>query len=320
MSDDKDAIKEIRRFGYFIPQPNGTLDIYVGVHVASEEVLAELHEVVSVVFNLQPIMLAYEVVEKNYREILELIEIYRSRLEGSKPGLPADISITIEGMISFSQKVTNFLSSTSAFLAQAEMQLRRVHGDDSSQLFMWNEKRRSLHASSFSYRFLYELRNFAQHRSIPFSNLNIAGERPSEELSMIFKVGIQIFRDALLDDGYKWGKLLAEIRQQPQVFDFLPMASEFLDCLRRLCILAARYQEARLVDCARYFDVVCKTLNIPSGAVPVLFIGEHQKGTPPSRHEIIPMVQFKILVQKYGRLLKECEVTISGEGSGSRGN
>lgn len=307
MSHDKAATKDIRRFGYYILQQNGTLDINVGVNVASVEVLAELNEIVGVIFNLQPIIFAFDVVERNYRELLDSIDAYRSRLDDLKPSLPVDISLAMDGLISVSQKVTNFLSSTTAFLAHSEMQLRRVHGHNSAELNTWNEKRKNLHAKHFSYRFLYELRNFAQHRDLPFSSLNIAGERPTGELSMIFKIGVLVSRDGLLEDGYKWGKLRGEIQQQPSVFDLLPIASEYLDCLRCLCLEAIKYQDERLAECGHYFDVMCRTLKIPSGAVPVLFIGESTKAAPPSRHEVIPLEQFKFLLRLYGQLLKSCQ-------------
>lgn len=304
MNHDKAATNEMRRFGYYTPQQNGTLDIYVGVNTVGDDVLAELHAIVSVIFNLQPIIFALDIVERNYQELLDSIENYRDRLGAVEPGLPVDVSIAMNGFISVTQKVTNFLSSTSAFLAQTEIKLRRIHGKDSPELNAWNDKRKDLHANYFSYRFLYELRNFAQHRSLPFSSLNIAGERPSEELSMVFKIGVQIFRDGLLGNGYNWGKLQVEIQQQPAVIDLLPIASEYLNCLRRLCLEAVKYQDERLEECGRYFDVVCKTLKIPAGAVPVLFIGEPTKETPPSRHEVIPMEQFKFVIQHYGQLLR----------------
>jgi hypothetical protein len=294
---------ETRRFGYYIPQQNGTVDISVGVNVPDADVLAELNEIVSVIFKLQPIIFALDMVERNYQEILDSIKHYRSRLEDVEPGLPVDISTAMDGFLSTSQKVTNFLSSTSAFLAQTEMQLRRIHGKGSPELNSWDEKRKNLHAQCFSYRFLYELRNFAQHRNIPFSNLNIAGERPSEDLPMVFKIGVQIFRDGLLDDGYKWGKVQVEIQQQPPVLDLLPITSEYLNCLRRLCLEAVRYQDVQLAECGHYFDVMCRMLKIPDGAVPVLIIGEPTKTAPPSRYEIIPIEQYKFIIRRLVKLL-----------------
>lgn len=311
MSHNKAATNEIRRFGYYTPQLNGTLDIYVGVNAVDTEVLAELHEIVSVVFKLQPIIFSLDIVERNYQEILDSIENYRARLGGVEQGLPVGVSIALDGFISVSQKVTNFLSSTSSFLAQTEKQLQHIHGKDSHEINSWNENRNNLHAAYFSYRFLYELRNFAQHRSIPLSNLNITGVRPSDELSMVFKIGVQILRDGLLGDGYKWGKLQAEIQHQPPVFDLLPITLEYLNCLRRLCLDAVRYQDVQLAECGRYFDVVCRTLKIPVGAVPVLFIGETTKSSPPSRHELIPFEQFKLIIRKYVQLLKDCQPSIT---------
>jgi hypothetical protein len=71
---------------------------------------------------------------------------------------------------------------------------------------------------------------------------------------------------------------------------------------------AVKLQNPRLAECARYFDAVRRTLKIPVGAVPVIFIGEStSKEIPPSRFEVIPMEQFEYLLREYDQLLKACE-------------
>jgi hypothetical protein len=222
MNRDTSGTIDVRRLGYYIPQRDGTVDFVVHGRVPGAGVLAKLHEIVSVVFNLQPIIFAFDVVERNYRELVDSIEDYRSLLNNLATANVVPISVVMDGIVSAAQKVSNFLSSANAFLAQSETQLRRAHGTDSPELNTWNEKRNNLHATCFSYRFLYELRNFAQHRSLLLSSFNIAGERPSEDPPMVFKTRALILRDGLLGDGYKWKKLRVEIQQQPPEFELLP--------------------------------------------------------------------------------------------------
>ncbi len=305
---DTSATTDIRRFGYYIPKPDGTMDFVVHDRVASAEVLTEFHEISNAIFHLQPIIFAFDVVERNYRELVDSIEDHRTRLNDLGVANPLPISGAMDGIVLAVQKVSNFLSSASAFLAQTETQLRRVHGTDSPELNIWNDERKNLHATCFSYRFLYELRNFAQHRSLPLSSFNIAGERASENAPMVFKTGALLLRDGLLGDGYKWKKLRVEIQQQPPEFELLPLIAEYLHSLRQLCLVAVQLQSARLAECAHYLDTVRRVLQTPVGAVPVFFIGESSsKEKPPSRVEVFPMEQFEYLLREYDRLFKSCK-------------
>jgi hypothetical protein len=283
------------------------MDITVHSTVADAETLAELNEIVGVVFNLQPIVFAIDIVGKNHSELVNTFDEYLSKLNGLTTA-NISTSFVIDALISISQKVTNLLSSTSAFLAHTDKQIQKVHGKGSAEWKIWDEKRKDLHAGSFAYRFLYELRNFAQHRDLPFSSLNFTGERITEDAPMDFKMGALIRRDGLLNDGYDWKKLRAEIQQQPAVFDLLPLISEYLCYLRQLCLEAVKPQFERLVLCHHYFDAVTRTLQIPAGAIPVIFVGESVAGVPPSRFEIIPMEQFGYLLFKINQTREASEI------------
>lgn len=309
MNQDMSATTDVRRFGYYIPKLGGTVDFIVH-KAASADVLTEFHEICSVISNLQPIIFAFDIVERNFRELVDSIEEHRSQLNNSVTANAGLIPVDMSGFVLVAQKVSNFLSSAGAFLTQTEIQLGSVHGKESPELKTWNTKRNDQHAACFSYRFLYELRNFSQHRSLPFSSLNIAGERASENAPMHFKTSALISRDGLFGVGYDWKKSVeAEIRKQPSEFELQPLIAEYLHSLRQLCLEAVKLQGARLAECARYFDAVLRTLKIPMGAVPVIFIGESSsKKIPPSRLEIIPIEQFKYLLREYDKLLNTCEL------------
>jgi hypothetical protein len=289
------------------------MDVVVHGRVASEKNLTEFHEVISVIFKLQPIIFAFNVIERNYQELTDSIQELRSQLDNSLATNAEPISLIMDRNILIIQKISNFLSSATAFLAQTETQLRNVYKKGSPELNAWNEKRHKIHADNFSYFFLYELRNFNQHCSLPFSSLNIAGERVSENASMLFNIKTMVLRDGLFNIGHTWTRTAEKriMEQAAPEFELLPLIPEYFHFLSQLCLDAVQLQSVQLVGCASYFDALHRTLKIPTGAVPVIYIGEStSKGIPPSRHEIIPMMQFEYLLREYDKLINMCETAL----------
>lgn len=305
MNERKFKATDVRHFGYYIPKSDGTYDFFVHKQLISPDVLTEFHNICSVVFDLQPIIFAFDVVERNYQELISSTNDHRMQLNNSATVNIRLNLVAIDGFILTAQKITNFLSSASAFLTQTEIQLKKVHGKDSHEFGLWDTRRKELHAGNFSYRFLYELRNFSQHRNLPLSSFNLAGERSSEDAPMLFKTNGRIFRDGLFESGHDWKKsLVDELRKQPPEFELLPFIDEYLSILREICLEAVTLQSSRLAECARYFDVVQKKLQTPIGAVPVIFVGESSsEQTPPSRIEIIPVGQLEFALREYDKLI-----------------
>lgn len=311
MSQDKSKDIDSRRFGYiYLQHIENKFNYVVNHEVISANILNELNERIRVIFNLEPIITALVGVERNYLELLDSIENHRSLLNklGAESLNVLPILVAMEGKLSATQKITNFLSSASAFLVQTETQIRRLHGKDSNELMVWNKTRKDLHASSFSYRFMYELRNFTQHDSLPFSTFKVLGTRASESVPMEFTTSITILRDWLLNKGYDWKKLKIEIERQPPEFDLLPFVTEYLNNLRQLCLASLKFCDSRLAECGSYLATITKKLKLPEGTVPVIFDGEsNSEDMPPPRVELIPMTEFKYLFQEYDRLLKVCD-------------
>lgn len=309
MNQDMPATTDVRRFGYYIPKPGGSFDSALHSPALSAEVLTEFHEICSVISHLQPIIIAFDILERSFRELVDSTENHRLQLSNSATADAGLIPVGMDEFVITTQKISNFLSSASAFLAQTGAQLRRVHGIDSPELNMWNEKRQDMHDNNFSYGFLYGLRNFAQHCSLPFSSFNIAGERASENAPMLFRINAMILRDGLFGVGFNWKKSVeAKIRKQSTEFELLFLIPEYFHILRQLCLEAVQFQSARLAECASYFDAVRRTQKIPMGAVPVIFIGEsHSKGIPPTRFEVLPIGQFEYLLREYDKLLNVYE-------------
>ncbi len=285
---------ERRRFGYYIPRPNGTVDFVVHFDTVSREMQDELHEVTRVIYDVQPILMAFEVVHRNHCDLVACAEAGRERMNNS-PNNMVEVSTLMDALVSAIQRLNNFISSATAFLAQTEAHLRSIHGKEAPQVATWTKARRDAHAASFAYRFLYELRNFAQHSSLPLSGLDIDAKREHRHDRLDFRAVLSMYRDGLLSTGYDWNRnVLQEIRDQPEKFDVLPLASAYAHDLRKLCLIAILFQSDRLMRCAGYLDVVKRKIQFEPGALPVVVVGETvSSDLPPSKYEVIPTPQFE---------------------------
>lgn len=301
MSHSPAASSDVRRFGYYIPYSNGKVDFAVSTKVLDTEVLAELNRITGVIWVVQPILIAFEVVENNFRELVDSLELHREKL--SKLGSPVAISILLhlKGSVFAAQRVTNFLSSASAFLAQAQKKME----DTANISEDWDEKRKDNHAKFFSFRFLYVLRNFSQHYALPFSGLSVASERTTQKEHVNFNVKIMIDRDALLSTSYRWKKLEEEIKRQPPEFDLTPLISEYCKILRGLCREAVKYYRDQLAECNRYFKKLRQILKIPHNGVPVIFVGDPPNTkTPPQIYQALPFENLIWIINMLYRLSK----------------
>ena len=285
------------------------MDFLVQAQIVPDEVLSELREIIAVVFDVQPILIAFEIVERNCAELLSSVEKHVEAINRSSENMVA-VELMLEGLVSSSQRINNFLAAGTAFLAQTETQIRIVHGEGSAELDAWTVARNYAHATSFAYRFLYELRNFAQHSTLPLSSINVDAARAHVDAPMAFRADLLMSRDGLLTTGYNWKKRLRDdIEQQQPTFEILPLVSQYMKDLRRLCLEAVKYEEARLANCARYLDVLRTKLQVPEGAIPVVFVGDSKsKEVPPAKCEWIPMGQFVWLVKRFAEAarLLEC--------------
>jgi len=299
---------DIRRFGYYVVQPNGTMDFVVHSKVATADVLDEFHELVRVVFRLQPVVISLRIVESNARDLIAVIDNHQLELNALRTPNIVSIDAAISGLILASRGLANFLCAATSFIELTEAQLRLGYGRESKELASWIACRRSLHAKSFAYRFLYKLRNFSQHRSLPISNFNISGVRDSGSGAMKFEVGIDIVRDALRASGFNWGGVGEEIARQPSRFDVLPLVFEFLALLRTLCREVFKIEAEALAQCHRYLSVLKAKIAVPQGAVPAIFVGHSAApDVPPMNHEVIPDAQLRWLLREYDELVGRCD-------------
>lgn len=292
-----------RRLGYYLARPDDKYDFKVLATPATDEVLAELHTIIDVVFFLQPIAIALAALQRNQGELTQFVVSHPEKLAASKESFVATVEV-LDGMVEASRLAGNFLSAATALLSLIEAALRRAYGKDSAQLTAWNSERRERHAVSFAYRFLYELRNFSQHRGLPISSFHVSGNRANDDAPMTYATSLRLQRDKLLVDGFDWGNLRLELERRAAEFELLPLVDEYAGIVESLTLDVFMMEGARLANCVRYMEAVKATLQLPVGAVPALFVGEVKApDITPTGVEIIPMEQLRWIMQRWDALL-----------------
>lgn len=300
-----------QRFGYVVFTAPDTFDARVWRDATAEN-LAELEELTAVLFEVQPMMFAMEVVERSFNELLVAVEDHNEELRVAPR---ATLALThVEGFISISHRITNFLAAVSAFLGTCETQLGRQHGKGSAEFQTWDKKKKGLHAKYFEYRFVYALRNFGQHANLPLSELKSSANAEPDGRAMLVSTGVLLNRDKLLADSHDWPpKLITEIQSLQAEFDLMPLVEVYLNCIRRLCLDAITIKAARLLELGRYLGVVMKSLHVPEGGLPVVFLGEDvAPGYLPAQHRLIPIQQHKWVEDEVRYLLEVCTIPTVG--------
>lgn len=311
MNQNRSNSISIQRFGSFYIQHKENENNYF---LRNEEISADdskkLDELENTIFSLQLITFALDGVERNFQELISSIENHETHLNDlGKENLNAlPILDVIKGKLSVSQKIDNFLSSTSVFLCRTDKQLQYMYGKNSLEYKAWDKFRKDLHASSFSYKFIYQLRNYSQHRNLPFSKYLVSGKFEPVSNCLIFNADIIVVRDKLLEDGNElWNApTKAELKIQPSEFDLLPFITEYLQYMRQLCLEALRFKNVQFVELNNYLDAI--TSENPVDTIPVIYIGESElENFPPPKAKIIPIEEFKCLLKEFNRLLAICE-------------
>lgn len=99
--------------------------------------------------------------------------------------------------------VLNFLGAVRTFLDHLHTKLKRSFGGGSAQLEFFKSLTAHQFDTSFSYRFLYKLRNYTQHCGMPPVKFSVE-HKPGESVS----VGLDLDVGVLLSEYDGWGSLV----------------------------------------------------------------------------------------------------------------
>ncbi|WP_281635374.1 hypothetical protein [Flavobacterium marginilacus] len=120
----------------------------------------------------------------------------------------------------------NYLSAIRTFLDHSETFLNRKFGENSNQFLEFKKILSFFYDNSFSYRFFYRLRNYAQHVGLPIDNLQFSTEYDREKNTIHGNLKVRFDRDKLLSSYQKWSTVKNDLEMLDSKFDVSPLIFE----------------------------------------------------------------------------------------------
>ena len=201
----------------------------------------------------------YEDFEKLLKQYLK--DDYLKGIIGKIPINPENDKILIE----INRYLLNLLSTIRTFLDYAKYNLERRYGKDSNSVSMFKDATHREYSKYFSYRFIYNLRNCAQHCVLPLGINLVSSEIEPYSGNIENSLKLNLDRDSLLNSGYDWRKLRTEIKNLPAQFEIKPYLSEMDKCLDRIQSTILKGSLPLLTQSADYIKSLYKD-NLSEGA------------------------------------------------------
>lgn len=162
--------------------------------------------------------------------------------------------------LDLNRRLLNFMSSVRTYLDHTETRLKRRYGPKDSRVKGFKQACAQEYDGVFSYRFLYKLRNYAQHCGLPIGKVQIEAEGFEEDglKHSRYVVSIEFARDELLS-RFDWTPGLAsEIRDQPEFFSVCHHIMNVMQCLDRIHASVIR---SELMDLSSRVEMVRELLS-----------------------------------------------------------
>jgi hypothetical protein len=171
----------------------------------------------------------FMIAEWNFAEFVNLVTSYK------KAYIEKDTSVLLRRPMSLeiNRVLLNFLSSARSYLDFMERLLKNRFGNDSNMVCKFKDYCAVEHDQSFSYRFLYSLRNYAQHKGFPINSITFGQNRTRDRKNIEHYFEVGILRDEILSD-FDWRRLTSEVKKLPEKIDIVFHTIEFIESIRKI--------------------------------------------------------------------------------------
>ncbi len=176
----------------------------------------------------------FRMVEFNYEEFHLLLT--RISAESCRQVFSWDIVETMS--LHINRVMLNFLGMVRVYLDHTETRIKRSYGEDHAKLFKAATSRE--YDGLFAYRFLYKLRNYAQHCGMPVGRWRHNSALSKQGPGVVDTTQFLFVKSALLEDYRDWGTVTKDLESQPKEFDVVPLVDDLMGALRRINATAAR--------------------------------------------------------------------------------
>ncbi|RSU72087.1 hypothetical protein BRX37_19935 [Sphingomonas sp. S-NIH.Pt3_0716] len=265
------------------------MDIKIDHRAIDGAIWTEFRRYTRVVELLRPYMVDYLALRADFAAVqtaeAEIGEALSAQLSVLMIAIPAGVDANANAQ----RRVGNFLGAASAFRDRSKTRLSKDFGKDSTQEAAFKAATSHWFDTSFAYRCLYQLRNFAQHHELPISFVPITADRGGDG-QMTARVRLQLFPATLAASDLVNKKVRAELAALPSdPLDLSELAVGYMDALDGLMALVLGLYAPQLEEMAHYAAALYRKFEVPHDAVPVIWEGDHPSGGPGSQRRAIMM-------------------------------
>jgi hypothetical protein len=225
----------------------------------------------------------FTIVRLNYGDFLRLLDHYFSEYTQNPQMDWSRVEMTV---LNINRHLINFLSAVRMFLDHSETNLKELYGRDSEKARRFENACSDAYDNSFSYRFLYKLRNYAQHCGTPLGQVELGSKLVGTHPDVVQHLfAIRFSRDELLKRYKLWGKSLAEeIRNLPSKFDIVPHVKEMMKHLENINLTRFEDDLPELLQSAKFVqNLIIETKDKPG--LPCILWFEEIIRTPDGKPE-----------------------------------
>lgn len=218
------------KLALFIENPQKTFSLR---RELTEWEQAEYREAVARLVKFVDDQQRFDLVREGFGEYKLLVEKYAQRF-ARQPRLNRVIQGEISNRVN--GKLRNFFSEFRAFLDYTESYLNTQYGKNSKEFKDFKAACSREYDSEISYRFVYQLRSYAQHSGVPINNMSITSGNFDPTLGDYRNhLLLEIDRDRLLNAPFKWtAKVRQDIEGFPPKFELDPHIVNMFMCLERI--------------------------------------------------------------------------------------
>lgn len=193
-------------------------------------------------------------------------EDFHSKIEYYKRVYKINVADGHSIYIDLNRHILNCLFSFRTYLDHTEFKLKKKFGDSSKEYNHFKTLISESFDQNFSYRFLYKLRNYAQHCGLPTGSIIFNENFEGRTLEIKFS------RDELLSKYDSWGRQVKpDLENQKPEFDVIPLLDELVHLIKSVNIKLDAILRSKLQKQALYlFSLIDETQKKGTGTPIIL--------------------------------------------------
>lgn len=195
-------------------------------------------------------------VQINIQELLDVVEKHEMEFFETRSMQEAEIDNI---SLNVSRLMLNILSMFRSFLDHSDVSISREFGKDSKELKLWKSTLSREYDASFEYRFLYKLRNYAQHIGTPPISLSFIDKG---SVGTFFEMTIS--KEQLLKEKKLWGKQVeADLESYHGEIHLLETLERWADSYKNIAEVLLGIKREVALDSAKRISSYKSKYNLP---------------------------------------------------------